>query len=84
MNTAIYGLLAIAGVSILIAMLSTKKFFKVLFITAFQGVAALFAVDFIARLIGVQISVNPQTLILSCIGGVPAVTFLLICGIFFR
>ena len=83
MIKAVYCLFAVAGAAIIISMLKTKKFVPALLLSALQGVIALFAADFAGGFFGINLSINPQTLLLSAIGGIPAVIFLLISGIFF-
>lgn len=80
---AVYGLFAVAGLAIIISMLKSKKFFAALIMTALQGVIAIFAANFAGSFFGVHICVNPQTLTLSALGGIPAVVFLLVMETFF-
>ena len=83
MIKAVYCLFAVAGMAIIISMIKTKRFTLALIMTALQGVIALFAANFAGSFFGVGVSVNPQTLILSAVGGIPAVIFLLVSDIFF-
>lgn len=83
MIKAVYCLFCVAGAAIIISMLKTKKFIPALLLSALQGITALFAADFAGSFFGVNLSVNPQTLVLSGLGGIPAVIFLLVTDIFF-
>ncbi len=84
MSIAIYGLFAIAGLTVAVSMMRTKHFFAVLILTALQGITTLFAVKYVGSFLGVETSINSYTLTLSSIGGIPSVIFLLICGIIFK
>ena len=80
---AVYGLFAVAGLAIIISMIKSKKFFSALIMTALQGIIAVFAANFAGSFFGVHICVNPQTLALSALGGIPGVIFLLLMETFF-
>ncbi len=82
--TVIYVVFGLAGLLVLISAAKTGRFFTALFLTAFQGVAALFAADFVGSFIGVNLSINGFTAALSALGGIPAVVFLLLSGVLFR
>lgn len=84
MTTAVYCLFFVAGLAIFISMLKTKRFVSALIFSALQGIIALFAANFIGDFANMNISVNTHTLILSAVGGIPGVIFLLICGALFR
>lgn len=84
MSTAVYCLFFIAGLAVFISMLKTKRFIAALIFSALQGVIALFAANFISDFANLSISVNLHTLVLSSVGGIPAVIFLLFCGVIFR
>lgn len=76
--------LTAAGLAILLAMLRSKRFFTALILTALEGVAALFAADFIGSFIGVNLPVNGYTAAFCALGGIPAVIFLLIADVILR
>ena len=82
--TALYFVFGLAGLAVLISMAKTGRFFSALLLTALQGIVALFSADFVGSFIGVNLSVNAFTIVLSALGGIPAVIFLLICGAVFR
>lgn len=84
MNTAVYCLFGVAGFAILISMLKTKRFFSALIFSSLQGLIALFAANFIGDFVGISLSINPHTMILCSLGGIPGVIFLLVCGVFFK
>lgn len=79
----LYCIFAVAGAAILISMIKTKKFFTALFLSALQGIIAVFAVNAVGGFFGVHINVNTVSLALSALGGIPGVIFLLITDIFF-
>lgn len=62
--------------------IKSKCFFKGFFLTALQGVCALFAVNLIGKFIEIHIPVNFWTLGLSSIGGASGVITMLLCDIF--
>ena len=76
--------LAIAGLLIIISMLRSKRFFSALILTAIEGIAALFAIDWIGSFIGVNLPVNGYTAALCALGGIPGVIFLLIADVILR
>lgn len=84
MKAVILGVLLTAGFTVVIAMLRSKRFFSALILSALQGITALFAADIIGGFAGINLSVNFFTAALCMIGGIPAVIFLLISGVFFR
>ena len=67
---------------IFISYIKSKRFFTALFLTAMQGICALFAVNFIGKFIDVHIPVNYYTIGISSIGGVSGVILMLLCDIF--
>ncbi len=83
MNGWIYFALIFSGIVILIAMLRTKRFFTMLFLTALQGLAAFFAVNFVGGFFGVHLALNWGHLGVSSLGGVPGVILLLLVNTMF-
>lgn len=63
---------------ILRAMLQTGNAFKSLVVSSLQGIGVLFALNVAGSFAGISLSVNPFTMIVSAIGGVPGVTLLLL------
>ncbi|MBQ5995251.1 MAG: pro-sigmaK processing inhibitor BofA family protein [Clostridia bacterium] len=84
MKAAVIIALAVSGLAVLISFIKSGHFFSALILSALQGLVALFSVDWIGGFIGVNISINPFTMALSALGGIPGVIFLLVSGIFFR
>ena len=76
--------LAVASLLIVISMLRCGRFFSALVLTALEGIAALFAVDWAGSFIGVSLPVNGYTAAFCAIGGIPAVVFLLIADVILR
>jgi pro-sigmaK processing inhibitor BofA len=64
---------------IFISMIKSKRFFTVLFLTALQGVCALFAVNLIGQYISIHIPVSGWTIGVSSVGGVSGVIMMLLC-----
>ena len=71
-------ILVISGIAILVSMLRSHHFVKSLFLSAFQGITALFAVNFIGEMISVHISMNWFSLTIGAVGGLPGIILLLI------
>lgn len=84
MLTAVYIVFAVVGFIIFISMLRTKRFFSALILTALQGITALVAANVIGSFIDLHLSLNPHTIILSAVGGTPAVIMLLIADTLFK
>ncbi len=78
MNGFLYFALIFSGIVILITMLRTKRFFTMLFLTALQGLAAFFAVNFVGGFFGVHLAMNWGHLGISALGGMPGVILLLL------
>ena len=70
--------LVISAVVIIITLIGSQHFFKSLFLSAFQGIIALFAVNFIGDIINIHLMLNWYSLGVSMIGGLPGVIFLLV------
>ena len=70
--------LIISAIIIVFSMIKSHHFFKVLFLSAFQGIIAVFAVNFIGDIINVHIMVNWFSIAVSAAGGLPGVIFLLV------
>ena len=83
MNGWIYFALIFSGIVIWIAMLRTKRFCTRLFLTALQGLAAFFAVNFVGGFFGVHLALNWGHLGVSSLGGVPGVILLLLVNTMF-
>lgn len=65
----------------IIAMIKKKSFFKCLFLSAFQGLASLLAVNALGLLTGVTIAVNWYTIIAAVCLGIPASISILVLNI---
>lgn len=83
MNGFLYFALIFSGIVILITMLRTKRFFTMLFLTALQGLAAFFAVNFVGGFFGVHLALNWGHLGISTLGGMPGVILLLLINTMF-
>ena len=83
MNGFLYFALIFSGIVILITMLRTKRFFTMLFLTALQGLAAFFAVNFVGGFFGVHLAMNWGHLGISALGGMPGVILLLLVNTMF-
>lgn len=64
---------SITVISVLIAMIKSKKFFRSLLSSALQGIFSLFAVNALGAVTGISIAVNAYTLSACTIFGTPAV-----------
>lgn len=67
---------------IFIAHIKSKKIIVSIFLTALQGLCALFAVNLLGKYIAIHIPVNGWTLGLSSIGGISGVIMMLLCDVF--
>ncbi len=68
---------AICAIVLLVVMLKRKCFFKGIFASVFQGVAALYAVKLIGMVTGTAVAVNWYTLGTAALLGSPGVALLL-------
>lgn len=73
-----YLILVISGITIFVSMLRSHHFVKSLFLSTFQGICALFAVNFIGEMISVHIPMNWFSFAVGAVGGLPGIIFLLI------
>lgn len=73
----LYLILGTACVFSLLAMLWTRHFMKALFLTALEGTAAFFAVNFIGGFFNVHLPLNLYTASFCALGGAPSVAALL-------
>lgn len=82
-----YAVYAVATLFILIplfAMLKKGKFFKNLFISAFQGGASLLAIKALGLLTGVVLPLNGFTLTAAAILGIPSCIAMLMLKLIFK
>ena len=66
---------------ILISFIKSRHFFSSLFLSALQGIIALFAVNFTGGFIALHLNVNLFSLFVSAFGGLPGVIFLVVSDI---
>lgn len=66
-----------------VAMFKSGRFFRNLLISAFQGIAALLAVNALGLLTGITIAFNRYTIAASVILGIPACISMLLIDILF-
>lgn len=71
-------ILVISALIILGAMFFTHHLVKSIMLSSFQGIVALFAVNLIGDFINVHIALNWFSFVISTVGGLPGVIFLLI------
>ncbi len=82
-RVTVIAFVCVSVLSVIFAMIKSKKFFRCLFSSAIQGITALFAVNVIGALTGVTVAVNGYTLCASSLFGVPAVISALILDTIF-
>ncbi len=75
---AVISALIAAGLSVLISAYKTKRFFSCAFLSALQGIAALFAVNALGLVTGLHLPLNGYTILSSVLGGTPAVIGLIV------
>lgn len=80
-NTALAVLACVFGVLMLLAMGRSGKFFRAFTLSAVSGLAALFAVHLLAQFTHADLAVNPVTLSMSAVAGIPGVVTLLVCRV---
>lgn len=68
--------------TIFVAHIKSKRFIVSVFLTAFQGLCALFAVNLLGKYISIHIPVNYWTLGVSSVGGISGVIMMLLCEVF--
>lgn len=66
---------------VFLSMLRTHHLFRCILLSVFQGVTALFAVNFLGEFINVHLPVNWFSVGVGAVGGLPGIIFLLICDI---
>lgn len=79
-----YALISFAVISLIIILavsLKSKNFFKSVFLSAFSGLGALFAVHVISWFTPLSLPVNFFTACVSAVGGIPGVVALLITSV---
>lgn len=79
-----YFILSVCAVFIFIAFIKSGKFFKSVFLSVFYGLSALFAVNFIGGFTGLHLAINPFSLLVSCVSGLPGVIFLVVTDLISR
>ena len=67
---------------ILLTMIKTKKFFRVCFLNALQGICSLFAVNLLGQYLSIHIPTNGWTIGLASTGGISGVIMMLLCDSF--
>ena len=84
MKYALYAAVAIVMLIPLTVMFKKGSFIKSLFISAFQGIAALLAVNALGLLTGVTVAINTYTAVSAAILGIPACISFLLLDIIFK
>lgn len=74
---------AVCGAILLLFILKKGKL-RFFLLSAFSGIAALFAADLICSYFNFSIPVNPFTVLLGAVGGLPGVILLNILSVLFR
>ena len=75
--------LATACLIIIVSAFKTKRFFSCFFLSALQGLAAMFAVNALGLVTGLHLSLNGYTAAASVLGGTPAVIGMIVTEILF-
>ncbi len=76
-----FTLLIMSAVIILAVSSKTGKPFRCIFLSAFSGLGALFGVNILSAVTAVSLPLNALTLLISGVGGIPGVVFLLLCDV---
>ncbi|MPN44114.1 hypothetical protein SDC9_191675 [bioreactor metagenome] len=77
-----YACLGIAGLCVLVSAYRSKRFLLCVFLTALQGIAALFAVNILGSFLSIHINVNAFSLTLSGVLGTAGVILMLLFNSF--
>lgn len=77
-------MLAAAGAIIVVGLIKSGHFIKLLLLNALSGTAALFAVRFIGEIIGTNLPLNVFTFSVGAVGGTPGVIYLLLMDVLCR
>lgn len=81
-----FGVIASVAIGCLIIIVSafkTKRLFSCIFLSALQGIAAIFAVNASGLITGLHLPLNGYTIASSVIGGTPAVIGMVVMEIIF-
>ena len=74
-------ILSVCCFVIIISFFKSGHFIINCILSVFQGLSALFAVNFIGGFTGLHLSVNVFSLLVSCISGLPGVIFLTVSNL---
>ena len=67
-----------SAVILLSVFIRSKHFFRCLFLSALSGIGSLFAVSILSQITGISLGINPVTLSVSALGGIPSVIAMLV------
>lgn len=75
---------AVSTLVIVASAFKTKRFFSCAFLSALQGIIAIFAVNALGLVTGLHLPLNGYTVATSVVGGTPAVIGMIVMKILFR
>ena len=75
--------LVLSAIIVFVVLIKSGHFFRFFFLSAVSGISALFAVNVLSNMTGVNVGINPATLTISAFGGIPAVIGLLVSRFIF-
>ncbi len=84
LKVLLYALAGGGALAILLSMLRSRRLLRCLLLTAFSGIAALYAVNALGLLAGISVPVNGLSLGVSAVGGAPGVIALLLADTVFK
>lgn len=69
--------LIISAVIMISIFAKSRHFFRCLFLSSLSGIGSLFTVSILSQMTGVTLGINPVTLSVSALGGIPSVIAML-------
>lgn len=66
-----------SAIIMLAAFIKSGHFFRCLFLSCLSGTGSLFAINILSQMTGFFIGINPVTLAVSALGGIPSVIAML-------
>ena len=83
LNVLFYVHIIVYCIIYIFLLFKTKKFFKNLLLNAIIGIGVLFLLMFLKNITGIYIPINKYTFTSAAVGGIPAISGILILNVFF-
>ena len=75
--------LVLSAIIIFVVFIKSGHFFRAFFLSSLSGISALFAVNILSGMTGINVGINAATLTVSALGGIPSVIGILLCRLIF-